>query len=197
MTTEDSEDLLRWAKQQCRKYKVKFRRHKSKYILCDGFPVSGYFDSTSKELHFAASMKGWQEVLCHETCHVIQWGVNTPIWQEGQKAKCNVGDWLKGEKVPTKHINQAIVSAMYVEKECEKWSADKLAAYKDFDKKNYTRKANSYILFYLFVKDQRKWCKKGKAPYSIENIWTRFPATFNIDIDKTYNKLKHLYHACI
>ena len=43
------------------------------------------------------------------------------------------------------------------------------------NKKVYTKKANSYLYFYSFIKEFRAWYPNGKAPYKNRKIYNMLP----------------------
>jgi hypothetical protein len=55
------------------------------------------------------------------------------------------------------------------------------------------QKANSYILFYTFIKEVRKWNTPGKAPYQVKEVWSKMPKTFNMDYFTVSSEISELY----
>lgn len=81
-----------------------------------------------------------------------------------------------------------------VELDCEKRTIEKAKKYNlPVNIKEEIQKANSYILFYTFVKESRKWNTPGKAPYQIREVWSKMPDTFEIDYAQIPEDIRELY----
>lgn len=194
-------EILSWAKKQCKLNGVKFICKKGKYILTEGYPVSGFFayDEAVPALHFSTGVPDWVGVLSHEISHMFQWVEQTEKWKIYHKCRFNMTNWLDGSYCHPDQVRNGIKKTVAMELECEKKSLALLQAfgYGEKESEEYTQKANAYLVFYSFVRDNRKWSAKGKSPYRDAKIWKKFPSTFAIDLEATYQRLKHLYVGCV
>jgi hypothetical protein len=154
-------------------------------ILCNG-----YFDGDTRTLACAMGkdLSYWLIILIHESCHMDQFLEGVSEWTE------NIGldetdKWLSGnDNVDMNKIDEEIRTSMIIEIDCEKRTVDKIKKYELdslIDITEYIQKSNAYILFYLWMRKNRKWYTIGREPYSIPEVISAMPTTFNVD----YNKL--------
>jgi hypothetical protein len=160
-------------KEQCRKHNVKLRLTKGKNILCDGFFVSGFFDGET--LACASGRDGYIYILVHESCHLDQFLENQKLWNKIEKMP-DIDSWLSGKKI--KNVNKAIEAYKWLELDCEKRTIKKLKKYKIPFTTEQIQKANSYVQFYNYIRETRKWCKKNNTPYNNKNVYSVMPKKF-------------------
>lgn len=199
MAKFDAQKFLSWCQSQCKQHGVKLILGRGKSIRCNGYSVSGYFDAHNEgapTLKVASKHKLWVEVLAHEICHMFQWIEKTEKSVRFDKV-INTEEWLNGKNFPAKKLHTAIIATVEMERECEVNALKLLEKFGYKNRTGYIQRANAYTLFYFYMLETRKWCKKGRAPYNQRGIWTKFPKTFNINIHKTFKKLRNLYAACI
>lgn len=165
-----------------------------------GCPVSGYFvDYGNPTLAVALKNKSWVMTLCHESCHMDQWIEKSPFWTnsfiDGREAVEYIDEFCNGENFSEEKLNDFIKKARGVEWDCEKRSIQKAIKYGlDINVEEEIQKANSYILFYTFVKETRKWNTVGKAPYNIKEVWSLMPKTFDMDYEVVPENIKEAYY---
>ena len=155
-----------------------------------GFICNGYFDSDGKTLACALGkdISQWLIILLHESCHMDQWLDQVPAWTENLGME-NIDKWLGGDdNVDMNLIDEEIRTSMLVELDCEKRTVEKIKKYNldsiiNIDE--YIQKSNAYILFYLWLRKNRRWYTIGKEPYNQAIVVSSMPKTFNID----YNTL--------
>jgi len=90
--------------------------------------------------------------------------------------------WLNGKEI--KFIKNKIDKIKYLELDCEKRAVKNIKKYNlPVNIETYIQKANSYILFYNYVKETRQWSKPGNAPYALKNkeLWSLCPTKFMPD----------------
>ncbi len=156
-----------------------------------GFICNGYFDSDGKTLACALGkdVSQWLIILLHESCHMDQWLDQVPAWTENLGME-NIDKWLGGDdNVDMNLIDEEIRTSMLVELDCEKRTVEKIKKYNldsiiNIDE--YIQKSNAYILFYLWLRKNRRWYTIGKEPYNQAIVVSSMPKTFNID----YNTLE-------
>lgn len=166
-------------KKKCKENNVELKLIKRKKIeLEPQIFAGGYFQDLSRThgiLACATKNPEYLNLLVHEFGHMEQWIENTQIWKDA----CGVGDideWLLGKDI--NNIEDKIDKAKFMELDCEKRAIKNIIKYQlPINITEYTKKANSYILFYEYLKQTRKWCKPGNAPYSLKNknLWNICP----------------------
>ena len=163
-------------------------------ILCNG-----YFDDITSTLACALGkdVSQWLVILLHESCHMDQWVEKVPEWTENAGMD-NIEKWLNGDdSVNMKNIDNEIRTSIIVEVDCEKRTVEKIKKYgldSIINIDEYIKKSNAYVLFYLWMRKNRKWYEIGKEPYNITDVVSVMPNTFDIDytildpkIEKTYD----------
>lgn len=147
--------------------------------------VNGYFDDKPPKLACAVGkdISQWLLVLIHESSHMDQFIEKVPEWTN------NIGldetdRWIHGKEGDMELIHREIKTGIDVELDCEKRSVEKikkLGLDSIINIDDYIRKANAYILFYLWMEKNRRWYEIGKEPYNIDNIVNSMPNSFDID----------------
>jgi len=163
-------------------------------ILCNG-----YFDDITSTLACALGkdVSQWLVILLHESCHMDQWVEKVPEWTENVGMD-NIEKWLNGDDtVNMNNIDNEIRTSIIVEVDCEKRTVEKIKKYgldSIINIDEYIQKSNAYVLFYLWMRKNRKWYTIGKEPYNIPDVVSVMPKTFDIDytildskIEKTYD----------
>jgi translation elongation factor EF-1beta len=126
-----------------------------------------------------------------------QWVEKVPEWTENVGMD-NIEKWLNGDdSVNMNNIDNEIRTSIIVEVDCEKRTVEKIKKYgldSIINIDEYIQKSNAYVLFYLWMRKNRKWYTIGKEPYNIPDVVSVMPKTFDIDytildsnIEKTYD----------
>ena len=150
-------------------------------ILCNG-----YFDDITSTLACALGkdVSQWLVILLHESCHMDQWIEKVPEWTENVGMD-NIEKWLNGDdSVNMNNIDNEIRTSIIVEVDCEKRTVEKIKKYgldSIINIDEYIQKSNAYVLFYLWMRKNRKWYTIGKEPYNIPDVVNVMPKTFDID----------------
>lgn len=150
-------------------------------ILCNG-----YFDDITSTLACALGkdVSQWLVILLHESCHMDQWVEKVPEWTENVGMD-NIEKWLNGDdSVNMNNIDNEIRTSIIVEVDCEKRTVEKIKKYgldSIINIDEYIQKSNAYVLFYLWMRKNRKWYTIGKEPYNIPDVVNVMPKTFDID----------------
>lgn len=155
------------------------------YSVGEGMMVNGYFDENIRTLACAAgkSFEQWLTILIHESCHMDQFLENILEWTQNPGLE-QTDRWLNGEDVDPKVLDAEILGSMAVEIDCEKRATKKIKqwGFDNFiDVDEYIQKSNAYILFYLWMRENRRWYQIGKEPYNMRQIVSMMPKTFNIN----------------
>ena len=154
-----------------------------------GIMCNGYFEGDDNNPVLACALgkdiSQWLIILLHESCHMDQWVEKVPAWTENESGMMNIDEWLNGnDNVDMSLIDKEIRLSMNCEIDCEKRTVEKIKKYNlqniiDIDE--YIQKSNAYILFYLWMRKNRRWYSVGKEPYNQAPIVSIMPKTFNID----------------
>jgi len=161
-------------KTKCKENGIKLFLPKGKSIKYGSNFVSGYFDE--KVLACAMGKPDSIMILVHESCHLDQFLDNNTLWVRGEKYP-DIDDWLDGKEF--ENIDKSIDESKLLELDCEKRAVIKMKKYCiKFDQKEYTKKANSYVQFYNYLKLTRKWCSKNNTPYNNKNVYSIMPDKF-------------------
>ena len=171
------------------------------HVMMDGIRVHGYFCSETESLVVSGLAPDWVQIMVHESCHRDQYLEKVPLWNrkveiDGEKLDpLNVfWDWLNGAKeVKPRKLREAMLHAMRLELDCEIRSAKKIDQfYLPINTKEYIQKANAYVYLYHVIPHTRKWYPKGKAPFTLPEVWTKMPTDFDRDYDHIPTKTKNL-----
>ena len=174
-----------------------------KYITGES-EVSGYFvDNGEPTLACAigGDIERWGPILAHESSHMDQWIENSKEWVEnyykGREAVDWLDDWCNDKvNLSDSEVDDIIQIAINVELDCEKRTIKKEIEYNlPVNVEEEIQKSISYILFYRFLKESKKWNTPGKAPYLIKEVWSLMPKTFeSIDFTSVPDKVKKAYY---
>ena len=161
-----------------------------KFILKDAATVGdkhtvGFFSADSKELVVATKVDKFYQVLAHEAAHLAQ-------WQEGlfdcEDAYESFTDWIRGERsldASTVISNVRLVAEceLDAEKRCVKLLTQ-FGLLGPIEKKDYIKKANSYVLTHEIARTKRAWTKIGYSPAETKEIWNLLPSKFIKDVGR-------------
>lgn len=150
----------------------------------DQIPVSGFFVENPKPVLGVAIGKDpeeWLEVLAHESSHMDQWAQGCEAWKnnvmpDGREAVDWIDEWISGKEFAPAALGQAFAAAKEVELDCERRTLSKIRSFGlPLSVEHYAQRANAYVHFYSQVAKTRKWNEPGKAPYQIEEVWSKAP----------------------
>ena len=163
-----------------------------------GIMCNGYFDDITSTLACALGkdVSQWLVILLHESCHMDQWVEKVTEWTENAGMD-NIEKWLNGDdSVNMKNIDNEIRTSIIVEVDCEKRTVEKIKKYgldSIINIDEYIQKSNAYVLFYLWMRKNRKWYTIGKEPYNIPDVVNVMPKTFDIDYTILDSKIEKAY----
>lgn len=161
----------------------------SNSISADGIPCSGYFDPGSRSLRVAAGSavprERWLSVLIHEAAHLVQWTRKTRSWTacrlNGRDVTAVVDGYLQrpSARFAKSTIDEAFRRVVAMELEAERMAARMIVRHNlPIDLDTYVRKANAYLTFYRWSRQNRLWYSRGRPPYKFRAIWSKMPADF-------------------
>lgn len=170
----------------------------------NGLEVSGYFvDNGEPTLAcgIGGDIKFWVTVLAHESSHMEQWIEQCPEWlnnyYKGRECVDWLDEWCEGKvNFTDDEVDEIIDRAIGVELDCERRTIEKEKKYNlPVNITEEIQKAISYILFYRFLKESKKWNASGKQPYKIKEVWSLMPKSFDdLDFKTVPENIKEAYY---
>jgi len=169
-----------------------------------GVEVAGYFIDNG-EPTLACGIGGdimiWGPVLAHESSHMDQWIEKCSAWTNnyynGRECVDWLDEWCQGKiQLEDSEVDEIIDRAIGVELDCEKRTVEKEKRYNlPVNIEEEIQKSISYILFYRFIKESKKWNTVGKAPYLIKEVWSLMPKSFDsLDFKTVPDNIKEAYY---
>lgn len=190
-----TQDFITYVKVECKKYGVKCDLRKVSHVrLGKGIKCSGWFDPDTDKPALVCSMNrpDFLEILVHEFCHMQQWIEQCPKWVEAGDSMNYIDKWLSGKN--TKNIKKYIDLSRDLELDNEKRSVKMIKKFNlDIDINVYIKKANSYILFYNWMLESRKWSVPNNSPYKNERLLSAMPTNFRMNYTKIPDKIRKIY----
>lgn len=165
---------------------------------------NGYFGETKdKIIEFAFCVgqpfKNWLPIFIHEYCHFKQWVEDKKMFEKGEKDCSIVFSWLENkEKVNKSKIDKAIIGIQDLESDCERraFNIIKKSFRHIIHQDIYAQKANAYILFYNFVRDNKKWYDSKIKPYEHLDIFSLMPKKIiESPYDYPSKEIKSIYES--
>ena len=163
---QDVVDYFLKLDKRCEKNRITLLLGSGKALNARG-RCGGYFSEQERVLAVAIGGKIGDIISCvlHEECHMSQFLNKKSIWYKKGilTGHCRFFRYLDGDKIYK--IKEAAFAAMELEADCERRAiklAKKWPKYINMDR--YIAKANSYILSYHWMLENRRWMKK--SPYN-------------------------------
>lgn len=186
-------------KLECFAHNVELKLNPVKYLrVTPNIRCAGYFTADScktfkRELSVAMNSSDWLHILVHEYAHLTQWAENIPLWKEADPSVVALDEWLGGKRKA--HINYHIDIVKYLELDNEIRSAKLIKKWKlPIDVSDYIRRANSYIQYYNWIKESRKWLSGDNAPYANNRIVAAMSDKFNMKYDEMSPKIRKIFY---
>lgn len=185
------QEFVEFVKKECKYYGVKCSLTKSKKCNFGKGRCSGYFDQAVPELKVAMGNKDWLSILAHEYSHMRQWIEKDPIWMKCIEEK-SYEEWERSIQGHEIDIEYHFSNARDLELANEKRTVSLIKELNlPINVKDYIKRANSYIMFYNYMKITKRWCKI--KPYESERIMAEMPSTFSLDYTKLSKRLETIY----
>lgn len=186
-------DFIEFVKAECKKHKIKFSNRKVKYLrIGKGIRCGGYFDSEERILAVAGLNKNSLGILVHEYAHMTQWLDKIDLWDKSGLSLFYVDEWLNGKEIAD--IEKHMKRCRDLELDNEKRSVKLIKKYNiGLDIERYIKCANSYVYFYTYMLQSRKWCKPTNSPYNNEKLIEIMPSKFVRNYDKLPKKIEKMF----
>lgn len=183
-------NLLTDIRAACKKHGIKFYASRGSYVRISGnIKAGGYFDADNKVLAYAAKNPNALNLLVHESCHLDQF-IEDKKWFKSFDGITVIDEWLEGKDVSRRVLVNAVNKAIELELDCERRSVAKIKKYGlDIDVKEYIRKANTYLFFYRYLLETRRWSVPERSPYRIADVYNASSSRFLTDYSVIPNKL--------
>lgn len=191
------ENFIRYVEGECKKYGVKVKEYKRKYIKLSGnVKCAGYFDDNANPptLAYAKGREDYLELLVHEFCHMTQWVDKIELWERATISLEKMWGWLEDKDKKIVGIKSHIDNARDLELDNEKRSVDMIKKWNlPIDIPTYTKKANAYVLFYNYLKSSRRWSIPGNSPYTNKKILELMSDKFDMDYSTLSKDIKKIF----
>jgi hypothetical protein len=160
----------------------------------------GWFDSDAKEFVVAMNNPMSFEIFVHEYCHFKQWKYTNDYFSRVNGGSGIFFNWISGTEYSSDIVDLSWRDTIDLELSCEKIAVETIK-WNDLpiDIEKYKRAANAYLLFYQFVRVNRKWAKQ--SPYNNETILAAMPLElqpleYYLDLNNVPENLKEEFEKC-
>jgi hypothetical protein len=187
--------FIQFVKDECKRLGIKTHIKNVKYVKLSGnIRCSGYFDDVDAILACSMGAKDGLEILVHEYCHLTQWQDGLDLWKKAGRALPVIDEWLEGKYKRPETLKRAFDIAIRLEKDNEMRSVRMINEWGlNIDTDKYIKKANSYLMFYNWMKQTRKWSKPTNQPYHNKRIVAAMPTNFKLDYSKLPKRFETIY----
>jgi len=116
------------------------------------------------------------------------------LWKKAGRALPVIDEWLEGKYKRPETLKRAFDIAIRLERDNEMRSVRMINEWGlSIDTYNYIKKANSYLMFYNWMKQTRKWSKPTNQPYHNKRIVAAMPTNFKLDYSKLPKRFETIY----
>ncbi len=197
--TKNDKAFIQFVKDECKRLGVKNHIKYVKFVkISPSIRCSGYFDSEDPDkgaiLACAMGKSDGLEILVHEYCHLTQWQDGYKLWKEAGKALPIIDKWLEGNYVRPVTLDNAFEVAIELERNNEMRSVRVINEWGlSIDVPTYIKKANTYLMFYNWMRKTRKWSKPNNQPYHNKRLIAAMPSNFKLNYTKLPKKYEVIY----
>lgn len=168
------ETFINEQRQKCEQHNIVFNLVPNERVAINDIECNGYFyahESGMRGIFTVATGKPfleWFPTFIHESSHVDQFIEKSPYWFADQDSNI-LDDWINGIDFDMQDIKRVVHRTILLEADCEARAVEKIKQFNlPVNIEEYSRQANSYLLFHHWMLLNRKWYTK--APYEIEEI---------------------------
>jgi hypothetical protein len=193
--TKNDKSFIQFVKDECKRLGIKTHIKDVKYVkLSSSIRCSGYFCDEEAILACSMGKPDGLEILVHEYAHLTQWQDGYKLWKEAGKALPIIDEWLEGKYKRPQTLEKAFQIAIELERNNEMRSVRLINEWGlSIDVDKYIKKANSYLMFYNWMKQTRRWCKPNNMPYHNKRVVAAMPTNFKMDYTKLPKKFETIY----
>jgi hypothetical protein len=193
--TKNDKAFIQFVKDECKRLGIRTHIKDVKYVkLSPKIRCSGYFCDEERVLACSMGAKDGLEILVHEYAHLTQWQDGYKLWKEAGKALPIIDEWLEGKYKRPQTLQKAFDIAIELERNNEMRSVRLINEWGlSIDVDKYIKKANSYLMFYNWMKQTRKWSKPTNQPYHNKRIVAVMPTNFKLDYSKLPKRFETIY----
>jgi len=193
--TKNDKAFIQFVKDECKRLGIKTHIKDVKYVKLSGnIKCSGYFDDEEAILACSMGKPDGLEILVHEYCHLTQWQDGLDLWKKAGRALPVIDEWLEGKYKRPETLKRAFDIAIRLERDNEMRSVRMINEWGlNIDTDNYIKKANSYLMFYNWMKQTRRWCKPNNMPYHNKRVVAVMPTNFKMDYSKLPKRFETIY----
>jgi len=176
------------------------------YVKADELRVNGYFEdgtTTENPMEIAVAANKprhiWLATLCHEFAHFQQHQAQCAAWTnaclpDGTDVGTIMDEWLLGKNFRKDYLHKCVGIYRHLELDCERRSAKNILKFGiPLNYNKYCKRANTYIHFYNYLLQTRKWYIIGKEPWRSKKLVDAMPESLYGRYDKTPQKIFDLY----
>lgn len=193
--TKNDKAFIQFVKDECKRLGIRTHIKDIKYVkLSPKIRCSGYFCDVEGVLACSMGGKDGLEILVHEYAHLTQWQDGYKLWKSANRALPVIDEWLEGKYKRPSTLQRAFEIAIELERNNEMRSVRLINEWGlSIDVDKYIKKANSYLMFYNWMRQTRKWSKPNNQPYHNKRIVKAMPTNFKMNYNKLPKKLEILY----
>ena len=193
--TKNDKAFIQFVKNECKRLGIRTHIKDVKYVkLSPKIRCGGYFCDEEGILACSMGANDGLEILVHEYAHLTQWQDGYKLWKKAGRALPVIDEWLEGKYKRPQTLQRAFEIAIELERNNEMRSVRLINEWGlSIDVDKYIKKANSYLMFYNWMKQTRRWCKPNNMPYHNKRIVAAMPTNFKLDYSKLPKQFETIY----
>jgi hypothetical protein len=185
-------NFIQFVKDECSAYGIRCLLKNTRYLREGKIYCAGWFSSEVPALAVAMKNPTALEILVHEYAHMTQWMDGIILWHAAGDSLGKLGDWLDGRRV--RDINDHIDMIRELELDNEKRSVRIIKAWNlPIDTGKYIQRANTYIHFYNWLKETRRWSRPTNSPYKNPRVISAMSSKFNMNYTKLSPRIRKIF----
>lgn len=183
MKTKADRDFLKYVKNHLKEHGFKLVVGKGRMVNGGGYRVHAFFSESTKEIRVGSKVPQFLQYLVHEYAHFLQFLDKEPLYTKVDPYLVIMENWFAGKEYSEKELQKAFFAVRAMERDCEMRTVELIEKWGlSIDKKEYTRKANTYIYAHFLMLEKRKWWpfKTVHAPYHSRTLQNAISDSFKV-----------------